>query len=135
MVLSGYEELEHTADIALRVWGKDFFTLLRQSVKGMYELMGVDMELTVLKKIKFRMEDNSREIQLVDFLNEVLYLVEDEHAKYETFIFNKVEDGIIVQASGYGIRSLQRNIKAVTFHNLAIEEIDSGLEVSITFDV
>lgn len=135
MVLSGYEELEHTADIALRVWGKDFFTLLRQSVKGMYELMGVDMELTVLKKIKFRMEDNSREIQLVDFLNEVLYLVEDEHAKYETFIFNKVEDWIIVQASGYGIRSLQRNIKAVTFHNLVIEEIDSGLEVSITFDV
>lgn len=135
MVLSGYEELEHTADIALRVWGKDFFTLLRQSVKGMYELMGVDMELTVLKKIKFRMEDNSREIQLVDFLNEVLYLVEDEHAKYETFVFNKVEDEIIVQASGYGIRSLQRNIKAVTFHNLAIEEIDSGLEVSITFDV
>ena len=135
MVLSGYEELEHTADIALRVWGEDFFTLLRQSVNGMYDLMGVDVELTVLKKIKFKIEDNSQEIQLVDFLNEVLYLVEDEHARYDLFIFNKVEEGIIVQASGYGVRSLQQNIKAVTFHNLAIEETDSGLEVSITFDV
>lgn len=135
MVLSGYEEIEHTADIALRVWGEDFFTLLRQSVYGMYDLMGVDVELTVLKKIKFKIEDNSREIQLVDFLNEVLYLVEDEHAKYELFVFNEAEEGIIVKASGYGVRSLQQNIKAVTFHNLAIEETDSGLEVSITFDV
>lgn len=135
MVLSGYEELEHTADIALRVWGEDFFTLLRQSANGMYDLMGVDVELTVLKKIKFKIEDNSQEIQLVDFLNEVLYLVEDEHARYDLFVFNKVEEGIIVQASGYGVKSLQQNIKAVTFHNLVIEETDSGLEVSITFDV
>ena len=135
MVLSGYEELEHTADIALRVWGEDFFTLLRQSADGMYDLMGVDVELTVLKKIKFKIEDNSQEIQLVDFLNEVLYLVEDEHARYDLFVFNKVEEGIIVQASGYGVKSLQQNIKAVTFHNLVIEETDSGLEVSITFDV
>jgi SHS2 domain-containing protein len=135
MVSSGYEELEHTADIALRAWGKDFFVLLKQSAKGMYELMGVDVEMGVLKKITFKIEKNGREMQLVDFLNEVLYLVEDENAKYETFSFKKVEDGIRVKASGYGVRSLQRNIKAVTFHNLAVEETDSGLEVSITFDV
>lgn len=135
MVSSGYEELEHTADIALRAWGEDFFVLLRQSAKGMYELMGVDVELGDPKKITFKIGENSREIQLVDFLNEILYLVEDENAKYEKFSFNKVEDGILVQASGYGVRSLQRNIKAVTFHNLAVVETDSGLEVSITFDV
>jgi SHS2 domain-containing protein len=97
--------------------------------------MGVDVELGDPKKITFKIGENSREMQLVDFLNEILYLVEDENAKYEKFSFNKVEDGILVQASGYGVRSLQRNIKAVTFHNLAVVETDSGLEVSITFDV
>jgi SHS2 domain-containing protein len=31
--------------------------------------------------------------------------------------------------------ALDKHIKAVTFHNLAIEDIDSGLEVTIVFDV
>lgn len=135
MVSSGYEELEHTADIALRVWGEDFFALLSQSAIGMYDLMSVAADETAPKKVDFIIEENSRDIQLVDFLNEVLYLIEVDHAMFESFAFNKDEHGINVQASGYEIKSLQRNIKAVTFHNLEVEETDLGLETRITFDV
>jgi len=135
MVSSGYKELEHTADIALRAWGEDFFALLRQSAKGMYELMGVDFSLNNPKEVEFAIEENDRDIQLVDFLNEILYLVEEDEAVYKSFTFTKDTQGILVQASGYKAKSIQRNIKAVTFHNLAVEETDLGLEVSITFDV
>lgn len=135
MVSSGYEELEHTADIALRVWGEDFFSLLRQSAKGMYDLMGIKLERTVPKESEFEIDKRNREIQLVDFLNEILYLAEEEAAIFETFIFNQNEDGIHVQASGYEANSIQRDIKAVTFHDLDIRETDRGLETKITFDV
>jgi len=132
---SGHEELEHTADIALRVWGEDFLSLLRQSAKGMYELMGVNLERKVSKESEFVVEKGSREIQLVDFLNEILYLAEDESAIFETFVFNQNEDGIYVQASGFKANSIQRNIKAVTFHNLDVKETNRGLKTKITFDV
>lgn len=135
MITPGYEELEHTADIAMRVWGGDFFTLLRQSAKGMYDLMGAEPNQTAPKKTNFRIEDESQEMQLIDFLNEILFLVEDRASIYETFIFVRRNEGLKVRASGYAAKSIYRNIKAVTFHDLEIIEIEGGLETRITFDV
>ena len=135
MITPGYEELEHTADIALRVWGGDFFALLRQSAKGMYELMGAKPNLTEPQKTNFKIEDASQELQLIDFLNEILFLAEDRASIYETFIFDRGNEGLKVRASGYVAKSIYRNIKAVTFHDLEIIDIEGGLETRITFDV
>jgi len=135
MILSGYEEVEHTADIALRVWGEDFFTLLKQSAKGMYELMGVEGNPGQPTKVFFNISHGSTEMQLVDFLNEALYLVEDQAGYYDNFTFDNTRGSIDVQASGYKIISYQRNIKAVTFHNLEVIKTKTRFETTITFDV
>ena len=135
MILSGYEEVEHTADIALRVWGEDFFTLLRQSAKGMYELMGILENPGQPMKVIFTIDHGSAEMQLVDFLNEVLYIVENQAGYYDSFTFINTRDGIDVHASGYKIISYQRNIKAVTFHDLEVIETKTRFETTITFDV
>ena len=135
MVSGGCEELEHTADIALRVWGEDFDTLLRQSAEGMYDMMGVELEWMIPKNIIFRIDKAGLEIQLVDFLNELLYLAEDKSTILTSFNFNTDEDGINVQATGYESKVIRRIIKAATFHDLEIIEKNAGLETSITFDV
>ena len=135
MVSSGYEELEHTADVALRVWARNFEDLLRQSAEGMYDLMGVELDRTVEKNGTFHLEDGNREIQLVDFLNEILYLAEQETSIFKNFAFSEHEIGVSVKASGFKAISIHRNIKAVTFHDLDINETDRGLETQITFDV
>ncbi|MDY6846034.1 MAG: archease [Chloroflexota bacterium] len=135
MILSGYEEVEHTADIALRVWGADFFTLLKESAKGMYELMGVIENPGLPMKVIFTIGHGSNEMQLVDFLNEVLYLMESQAGYYDNFTFINTDEGINVHASGYKIISYQRNIKAVTFHDLEVIETKGRFETTITFDV
>ena len=135
MVSSGYEELEHTADIALRVWGDDYFSLLKESAEGMYDLMGVEIERSIVKRTEFTIEEGNPEMQLVDFLNEVLYFAEGKGSIFETFTFKFDEGKLNVQASGFKAKSIHRNIKAVTFHDLEIQETNLGFETRITFAV
>jgi len=135
MILSGYEEVEHIADIALRVWGEDFFDLLRQSAWGMYELMGIKRNRELMTNVNFEVGQGSMEMQLVDFLNELIYLVEDKAFCFDNFSFFNTMVAIVVSAKGYKIDSYHRSIKAVTFHNLNILKTNKGFETTITFDV
>jgi SHS2 domain-containing protein len=135
MILSGYEEVDHTADIALRVWGEDFFDLLRQSARGMYAMMGIKGNQEQKTEVSFEIGQGSMEMQLVDFLNELLFLVDDKGSCFENFSFGNSMEVIVVSARGCKIVSYQRSIKAVTFHNLDITETKTGFETSITFDV
>lgn len=129
------EEIDHTADLALRVWGDDFNCILIHAAQGMYALMGVTYDLALPVSISFIIEDAEKETMLVDFLGELLYLCEDKQKAFDEFAFEDQHGGIEVKASGYGISAVNRDIKAVTFHDLEIIKSDNGLETTITFDV
>jgi SHS2 domain-containing protein len=132
----GYHELDHPADLALRVWGEDFFVLLRQSALGMYHLMGIKAEENYIQERQsFLISKETPETILVDFLNELLYLVEDLGLVLGKFSFTEEDESIIIEASGRKIESIERSIKAVTFNDLDIREIKSRVETIITFDV
>ena len=72
MDLHGYEEVEHTADIALRVWGEDYQDLLRQAADGLYALMGIVPRLNSHVDQRFVIPEWTPETILVDFLTELL---------------------------------------------------------------
>lgn len=135
MVPKGYEEIDHTADLAIKVWGRDFYELLENAVEGMYDLMGIREKPKSSAKNSFKIERDQLESILVDFLSECLYLAEVEHQRFTAFSFNEAEKEITVEAQGTGIATIDRNIKAVTFHNLEVKEISNGLKTTITFDV
>lgn len=135
MVPNGYEEIDHTADLALKVWGNDFFDLLENAAEGMYELMGIRDKPGSNAENSFQIENDQKESILVDLLSECLYLAEVERQRFTAFSFKEFEKEIIVKAKGNQIRAIDRNIKAVTFHNLEIKETSRGLKTTITFDV
>ena len=131
----GYEEIELTADLALRVWGEDFFSLLDHSANGMYHLLGVTSTQERPVEWSFRIEKHSKECILLDFLNELLYLCEDKSYAFDDFLYVENKDYLDIIAMGYKFDRIQRSIKAVTFHNIDIRETDLGFETTITFDV
>lgn len=135
MASHGYEEVDHTADVALKVWGEDFQTLLSQAAEGLYALMNVESSLNAPVETSFVLPVGSYEDFLVDFLNELLYLLEEKGQKLSNFAFTEYEDRLEIKAMGEEAQSQDRYIKAVTFHNLNVEKSDRGLEVIITFDV
>jgi SHS2 domain-containing protein len=135
MASHGYQEVEHTADIALRVWGEDFHALLRQAAKGFYHLMSVVPHTEKPVAEFFILQQDSLESILVDFLNELLFLAEEKNQIFDTFSFDDQDDELTVRMAGQKILSQERLIKAVTFHDLEVRQMDCGYKTTITFDV
>lgn len=131
----GYEEIDHTADLALRVWGQNFEQLLTQSAKGLYSLMNITPSWGTRIGHHFFIKKDTKEVMLVDFLNELLYLCEDKKQGFDLFSFSENSDKLEVYAQGFRVDDIQVYIKAVTFHDLRIQNYSSGLVTTVTFDV
>jgi SHS2 domain-containing protein len=132
---SGFEEIQHTADWALKVWASNFSGLLEQAARGMNHLMGVVIDPSHPAEIDFSLTAGDQESLLVGFLNRILYAVELDSIGVDSF--DLLVDGFQIQAHLEGSRvvELQKMIKAVTFHNLVIHSNENGLETTIVFDV
>ena len=79
------------------------------------------------------------ETLLVDWLTEIIYLMEDEFfIAFEVDILSLDNETLLADIIGvYGGEGieLQRHIKAVTYHDLWIEETEDGYQATIVFDV
>ena len=131
----GFEEIDHTADLALRVWGEDFYDLLEAAAKGLYHLLNLKAIKDTSHEYFFSIEMDSKEVVLVDFLNELLYLCEEQEMMFSDFSISQDGGSVNILAKGKRIASLGRNIKAVTFHELEIKEQQTKMITTITFDV
>lgn len=132
---SGYEEVDHIADLALRVWGNDFEALLREAARGMYALMEIAPNLEMQISSTFHVPQGPAETLLVDFLSELLYLTEENGVIFTEFDISNEDVNLQVRAKGYPISAIKRGIKAVTYHNLNVEITENSVEATITFDV
>ena len=132
----GFEEVDHTADVALRIWGPDFEALLRQAALGTARLTCDSMPRGVTVRKRFTLEAFDRESLLVEWLNELAFSMEADRSVFFEFDFECVTDRrLIAVAHGRQVDSLQTPIKAVTYHNLKIVKTDRRLEVTVVFDV
>ena len=132
-----FEEIEHTADVALRVHGRDLEELLKNAALGMTHLI---CEKTFLsgKNAQQLVEISADDMEglLVEWLSELVFLVE-----VKSFIFQRVDIQTISEtyckAEVYGkiASELKVYIKAVTYHNLKIVETETGLEATVVFDI
>ena len=132
-----FEEIEHTADLALRVRGRDLKELLESAAMAMAHLLCEDSFVSddpVEKLVDIRADD--AEGLLVEWLSELVFLVE-----VESFIFQGAEIQTVsemrLRAKIFGkiARELKLHIKAVTYHNLKIVKADGWLEAVIVFDI
>jgi SHS2 domain-containing protein len=131
------EIVEHTADWSLRIRGADLGELFANAAKGMAMLMvedpqvlGEDVERSLA------LEAYDVESLLVDWLNELAYLAEVEGIVFKEIELNEIgEKQLAATVRGGKAPVLDKHIKAVTFHNLAIQQTAIGLEVTIVFDV
>jgi SHS2 domain-containing protein len=133
--VAGYREIEHTADWELEVWAPDLPALLEQAARGMYALAGTKLQAQPHLKRMFKLSIQDEESLLVDFLNELLWLGEDEGVAFDGFNMSIDDNYLFADLKGLPIKSLTKEIKAVTFHNMNIERGASGLRVHIVFDV
>ncbi len=132
---AGFEELQHTADWALRVWAPDRAELFRQAALGMNTLMGLNFEEEAGGRVDLHLTAEDDESLLVSFLNEILFYLEIDRIGFEDFPLKLNGNRLDAELWGKPIRSIEKPIKAVTFHNLVVERGADGLEARLVFDV
>jgi SHS2 domain-containing protein len=130
-----YSELEHTADWAIRITAKDLPDLLIKAARGMLDLMGLPRGEGGEKQ-KIEIDAIDEEDLLVAWLEELLYLVESRSVGFAGLQV-EVSEGPQLVATVETVAGLEpeKEIKAVTFHNLDIHPVEGGLGVTIVFDV
>jgi SHS2 domain-containing protein len=132
-----FEEVEHTADWALRVRGRDYGELLVNAARGMSRLLVSD-PATIPTDVerRFTLDAFDGESLLVEWLSELVYWAEAEMLVFREFELGQVTpDHLEVVVRGGPVPGLQKHIKAVTYHNLEIVETEDGLEATVVFDV
>lgn len=131
-----FEEIEHTADWAYRVRGKNLAQLFIHAALGLYSLVGMQIAPGSQLTRTIQLKAIDRESLLVAWLNELLYYHESEGLGFEQIKIEHLDEtSLQAKITGAPTRQWLKDIKAVTYHNLSIRDTESGLEVTIVLDV
>lgn len=131
-----YTVIDHTADIALRVYGESRESLFANAAAAMFEQMAPLDQVPHNATRRINVDGADDESLLVAWLSELLYLRDVHGEAYTHFAvtFPQPErlQGI---AEGGPWTAFDRPVKAVTFHGLVVEQKADGWQATIVFDV
>jgi SHS2 domain-containing protein len=133
-----YEILEHTADIGVRALGGSLEELFENAAWGMAEVLGARAEVGHGTAITVQVVGADHEALLVAWLDEVMFRLEHSGARLGNVQVRAVREGVVdadVSLVDDGSPPDGTELKAATYHQLAIRQTDDGCEATVYFDV
>ncbi len=134
----GYYFLEHTADVRMRVKGRNLKELFQNALEGMFAFLNPQISQdTKMVERKINLKAPDKTVLLIDFLNEILYLANTNKEYYYKINFEKLtKKNIKATILGKKILNFSDDIKAVTYHEAEIKKLKNKvLETIIIFDI
>jgi SHS2 domain-containing protein len=131
-----FEEIQHTADWAIRAKATSPEALFECCAAGMYALLKIDpvsSEPTRVEKVSLNGVD--LESLLVAFLAELLFFYENERVVFTKCSLHIAHNQLEGTLYGTVLDTVHEEIKAVTYHQMKIEQDPQGLSVIVVFDV
>ncbi|HEX9897156.1 MAG TPA: archease [Dehalococcoidales bacterium] len=135
-----FEILNHTADIGIIARGQDVRETFINAARGLFSLVIDPEEVSVKKHREISITAPDREALLVNWLNELIYLLDAEEVLFKDFkIIEITGTRLKVKAGGERINTkkhhLRREVKAATYHQLKIEQTAEGWRAQVIFDI
>ena len=135
-----YEFLDHTGDLGIRVWADDVKGLFREAALALFDIITDIERVEVQLERKTDVAGTGREELMVAWLNGLLYLHEVERLLFCDFVVTEVDEGRLKGvARGEKFREgshvIKTSIKAVTYHQLEIQEREGCWQTQVIFDV
>ncbi len=131
----GHRDIDHTADWALDIWAPELESLFEEAAIGMYGLSGVKTEDTRRISRTIELERSDRASLLVGFLSEILYWLQADRVAFDNFQLHCSDVRLEAHLTGGPLVSVDKEIKAVTWHDLRVELEETDWEARVTFDV
>jgi len=135
-----YEFVEHTADMAVRVYGDSLDRLMVHAAEALFEVIGPPEDTPKEVRLEVKLEADNLEHLFHDWLAELNYLHLTRHEIYHTFEIHRVDERRLeATIAGQPISSsaspVELEIKAVTYHQLEVKKTDLGWEAFVIFDI
>lgn len=122
--MGGFEHVEHTADVGIHAWDDSLEGCFEQATLGVLDIMGA---LGTGTGERIGIEQTARDVGgvLVDWLSEVLYLVDSRDAVVTRVELEEVSDSLArgaISIAPRGHETLEGTaVKAITYHQLKVE--------------
>lgn len=133
MMQKPYEVFEHTADVGLHAYGSTLSELFIHAAEGMESLIVAPEQIRVAVSREIAVTGHDEVSLLIAWLNELIVLFDTEYLLFKEFEIDVMTE-TRVQGRAWGEaydeqrHDLSSAIKAVTWHEAAVEEVGEGRE-------
>lgn len=135
-----FEVFEHTADVGLHASGSTLRELFVHTAEGMESLLVPPEQVRTQVRREIRAEGHDAVSLLVNWLNELVFLFDTEYLIFRQFEIDDLSEtrlhafafGEPYDASRHDLGSA---IKAATWHNAAVEQVEGGYRATVIFDI
>ena len=136
----GYRQIDHTADVGLIISADSLSALFDDAARGMFSLIVEGDAPGAVETRSIRIAADDREGLLVDWLRELLYLWNDEKRRFVKTISWQETDNtasaiVQVERCDPSRHAILCEIKAVTYHQVAVETDGRNWTARVIFDV
>jgi SHS2 domain-containing protein len=136
----GYELLDHTGDLRIRVWAADIKGLFQEAARTLFAIITDLEKVEAHLNLEVSVEGSGREELLVAWLNELLYLHEVKGLLFCDFALGEIDEknvkGVAMGEEFHeGRHAIKTSIKAVTYHQLEVQEQDGRWQAQVIFDI
>ena len=135
-----YELFDHTADIGIRVFAATPAELLHPATEGLYAAVGELVPSGEAETASVDLTGDDEALLLRDYLTEVLMWMECSRRMVvavgvEEFNARRLAATLETRPIDEERSSLDREVKAITYHQLAIERVANGYRATIIVDI
>ncbi len=138
-----YDYPEHTSDIYVQAYGKNLEEAFENAALGLMEIITDTSKIRPEKSLRETVEAEDAQMLLYKWLEAVLIRLDAEQMVFSSFKvkIKRKKDGYILKAvlSGEkfkpGWHSSRTHVKAVTLHDMEIEESAGKARVKVLLDI
>lgn len=138
--MGSFEYFDHTADMGMRVEGKDLAELFTNSALGMFGLIVPLDQFQAQDALDVLLEAENVEELLWKWLRELHYLFSTQKMVFKEFEFKELNEKM-VWATSWGEyfdpqkHPSEREVKAVTHHEFSVKKKGDVWEARVIFDI
>ncbi len=134
-----YSLLDHTADLKIRVFGKDLAGLFENAGLALFDLM-IETDSLATDERTIRVSGDDPADLLVNFLRELLFLWTGEEKVVTMIIVTTLSEAAVVARVTIDPYSPERHhvireIKAVTYHQIEVRPTKKGWQATVVLDI
>jgi SHS2 domain-containing protein len=135
-----YEQFEHTADLGLRIIAPNLNQLFAEAGECLFSVI-VDDPTAIRERSEFTLaiEGTDKAYLLFDWLKELLLRFDRDGMLFTRFEVSVRDDGLSARIAGEPFdparHALLREVKAITYHDLIVEESAEGWQAEVIVDI